>query len=100
MSLIASPALLDTLHSDLDFDDVTHKDLFEANTAALAQWGERVTGGVVDATTLPHLRSFFHEYGPFQHLVIAVSSAECFLQEKSGSHPKYTERPSGDQPLP
>jgi NAD(P)-dependent dehydrogenase (short-subunit alcohol dehydrogenase family) len=43
--------------------------------AAVAQMGERAHGSVIDATSLPQLQSFFHEYGTFQHLVIAVSGA-------------------------
>jgi len=58
--------------------------------------GERVTGGVVDATTLPHLRSFFHEYGPLQHLVIAVSGAECFCKRKVAHTPNT---PRGHQEI-
>ena len=45
--------------------------------AAVAHLGERVSGAVVDATSLPHLHSFFHKYGPFQHLVIALSGSIC-----------------------
>jgi NAD(P)-dependent dehydrogenase (short-subunit alcohol dehydrogenase family) len=43
--------------------------------AAIAQLGERASGAVVDATSIPHLQTFFREYGTFQHLVIAVSGA-------------------------
>ncbi|MBV9229341.1 MAG: SDR family oxidoreductase [Chloroflexi bacterium] len=43
--------------------------------AAVAQLGEHATGAVVDATSLPDLRAFFQAYGPFLHLVIAVSGA-------------------------
>ncbi len=42
---------------------------------AVAQLGELATGVVVDATSLSALEAFFHEYGSFQHLVIAVSGA-------------------------
>ncbi len=42
---------------------------------AVAQLGKQATGAVVDATSLPHIRKFFQEYGSFQHLVIAVSGA-------------------------
>ena len=43
--------------------------------AAVAQLGKQTTGFTVDCTSLPHIRAFFQEYGPFQHLVIAVSGA-------------------------
>ena len=42
---------------------------------ALAQLGEQATGTVVDATSPSQVRHFFHEYGAFHHLVIAVSGA-------------------------
>jgi NAD(P)-dependent dehydrogenase (short-subunit alcohol dehydrogenase family) len=43
--------------------------------AALTQLGKRARGSVVDATSIPHLQTFFREYGAFEHLVIAVSGA-------------------------
>jgi NAD(P)-dependent dehydrogenase (short-subunit alcohol dehydrogenase family) len=43
--------------------------------AAVAQLGERASGAVVDATSIPQLQTFFREHGIFQHLVIAVSGA-------------------------
>lgn len=42
---------------------------------AVAQLGERARGSAVDATSIPHLQTFFREYGAFSHLVIAVSGA-------------------------
>jgi NADPH:quinone reductase-like Zn-dependent oxidoreductase len=42
---------------------------------ALVHLGEQATGAVIDATSSPQVRRFFHEYGPFHHLVIAVSGA-------------------------
>lgn len=53
---------------------ITGRDQNKINTA-LAQLGERATGKVVDARSHPELRAFFQAYGPFQHLVIAVSGA-------------------------
>ncbi|GCE30111.1 short-chain dehydrogenase [Dictyobacter alpinus] len=43
--------------------------------AAVAQLGVRAHGSAVDATSLPQLQTFFHEYGAFHHLVISVSGA-------------------------
>jgi NAD(P)-dependent dehydrogenase (short-subunit alcohol dehydrogenase family) len=42
---------------------------------AVAQLGKQASGFAVDCTSIPHIRTFFQEYGPFQHLVIAVSGA-------------------------
>ena len=53
---------------------ITGRDQNKIETA-LAHLGEQATGAVIDATSLPQVRRFFHEYGPFHHLVIAVSGA-------------------------
>jgi len=53
---------------------ITGRDQNKIETA-LAHLGEQATGTVVDASSLAQVRRFFHEYGPFHHLVIAVSGA-------------------------
>jgi len=43
--------------------------------AAVSQLGERAHGSVVDATSISQVQTFFHEFGTFEHLVLAVSGA-------------------------
>lgn len=53
---------------------ITGRDQHKLATA-VERLGERAHGSVVDATSIPQLRTFFREYGAFDHLVIAVSGA-------------------------
>ena len=53
---------------------ITGRDQNKIDTA-LTHLGEQATGTVVDATSSTQVRHFFHGYGPFHHLVIAVSGA-------------------------